>query len=141
MKRPGRRLRLIAATGLVLAAYPAFVLGTVYARWFSADLPGGRNGPADAYRHTLASATVAYTASPRFVAWVTAVMENDGQGSPMRAMDAHNNRIGARIGVQARSWQEMQANVLRAVRAGHVDAADADQITWLPRERWLDRMY
>ena len=136
-----RRYRLIAATVLVLAAYPAFVLGTVYAAWFKADLPGGRNGPADAYRHTLASATVAYTTSPRFVAWVTTWMERDGRGSDMRAMDAHNNRIGARIGAQAGSWSEMQARVRTAINAGHAGATNDNQITWLPRERWLDRMY
>ena len=66
MKRPGRRIRLVAATGLVLAAYPAFVLGTVYAQWFRADLPGGRNGPSDAYRHSLASATVVWPPRPRW---------------------------------------------------------------------------
>ena len=141
MKRPGRRLRLVAATGLVLAAYPAFVLGTVYAQWFRADLPGGRNGPSDAYRHSLASATVAYTTSPRLVALVTRVMERDGQGSPMRRMDAHNNAIGARIGASAESWGQMQAEVLRAVQAGDINATDEDQITWLPSEWWLERMY
>ena len=141
MKRVSRRIRLIAATGLVLAAYPAFVLGTVYAQWFRADLPGGRNGPSDAYRHSLASATVAYTVSPRLVALVTHVMERDGIGSDMRAMDAHNNRIGADIGAHATSWGEMQDRVLHAVQAGAVNTADADTITWLPRERWLDRMY
>ena len=141
MKRVSRRIRLIAATGLVLAAYPAFVLGTVYAQWFRADLPGGRNGPSDAYRHSLASATVAYTTSPRLVAWVTHVMERDGLGSDMRAMDAHNNRIGARIGAQAVDWKDMQDRVLRAVDTGAVNAGDTDRITWLPRERWLERMY
>jgi hypothetical protein len=141
VKRVSRRIRLIAATGLVLAAYPAFVLGTVYAQWFRADLPGGRNGPSDAYRHSLASATVAYTASPRVVALVTRVMERDGIGSDMRAMDAHNNRIGAQIGAQATSWSDMQDRVLHAVQAGAVNTADADTITWLPRERWLDRLY
>lgn len=141
MKRPGRRLRLVAATCLVLAAYPAFVLGTVYAQWFRADLPGGRNGPSDAYRHSLASATVAYTTSPRLVALVTRVMEGDGQGNPMRRMDAHNNAIGARIGAGAESWGQMQAEVLRAVQAGDVNATDEDRITWLPREWWLERMY
>lgn len=141
MKRPGRRLRLIAATCLVFAAYPAFVLGTVYAHWFGAGLPGGRNGPSDAYRHSLASATVAYTTSPRLVALVTHVMEDDGEGSPMRRMDAHNNAIGARIGASAASWGQMQADVLRAVQAGDINATDEDQITWLPREWWLERMY
>jgi len=141
VKRPGRRIRLIAATGLVLAAYPAFVLGTVYAHWFRMDFPGGRNGPSDAYRHSLASATVAYTTSPRLVALVTSVMEDDGQGNPMRAMDAHNNRIGARIGATATSWNDMQAQVLHAVQSGTVDATNADQITWLPQPWWRDRMY
>jgi hypothetical protein len=134
-------MKVFAATFLVLAAYPAFVLGTVYAHWFGANLPGGRNGPADAYRHTLASATVAYTTSPRLVALVTHVMERDGQGSDMRAMDAHNNRIGAQIGATARSWSEMQARVRAAIDAGQAQATDDNRITWLPRERWLDRLY
>ena len=143
MTKPRRSLRLFAAAFVVLAAYPAFVLGTVYAQWFRADLPGGRNGPADAYRHSLASATVAYTLTPRAVEWVTAVMEDDGRGSAMRAMDAHNNRIGARIGASAHSWNEMQHDVFEAVRQGreNASATEADRITWLPRERWLDRMY
>lgn len=141
MQRPGRRLRILAATFVVLAAYPAFVLGTVYAHWFDANLPGGRNGPSDAYRHTLASATVAYTSSPRIVALVTRVMERDGQGSAMRWMDAHNNRIGARIGSEATSWDDMQTRVRAAIASGAVNANDDDQITWLPSDRWLDRMY
>ncbi|HEU0305371.1 MAG TPA: hypothetical protein VFR30_00215, partial [Lysobacter sp.] len=84
--------------GAILGAYPAFVLVATYSHFFAADFPGGRNGPADAYRHSLASAIVAYTLSPRCVDWVTAVMERGGEGSPARAMDAHNNRLGARIG-------------------------------------------
>ncbi len=127
----------VAVAGL----YPAFVLGTTYAHWFSVDLPGGRNGPADAYRHTLASATVAYTGSPRWVEWVTQVMENGGYGDAARVMDAHNNRLGARIGDQAGSWGEMQAAVLAAVKAGDVQVADDDRITWLPPERWRERLY
>ncbi len=123
------------------AVYPAFVFATVYVHWFAADLPGGRNGPADAYRHALASATVAYTATPRWVDWVTAVMERGGDGNDMRAMDAHNNRIGAAIGAQAESWSEMQAEVLKAVRAGAIRAADENTITWLPPERWQNRLY
>ncbi len=126
---------------LLLAAYPAFVFGTVYLATSRSDLPGGRHGPKDAYRHTLASATVAYTGSPRWVDWVTAVMEGDGRGDAARAMDARNNRIGARIGAGAASWNEMNAAVLRAVQAGGVAVEDEDRITWLPRERWQDRWY
>ncbi|KGQ20215.1 hypothetical protein LF41_751 [Lysobacter dokdonensis DS-58] len=136
-----RRRKFAAIAVLLLGAYPAFVLGTVYAHWFKANLPGGRNGPSDAYRHTLASATVAYTTSPRIVALVTRVMERDGQGGDMRWMDAHNNRIGARIGTEANSWSDMQARVRASIATGAVGATDDNQITWLPRERWQDRMY
>lgn len=68
-------------------------------------------------------------------------MERDGEGSQSRAMDAHNNRIGARIGQDATSWNEMQAAVLRAVKSGHTHADDFNQITWLPPERWQNRLY
>lgn len=137
---PTWRKRLLLAAA-VAAAYPAFVLGTVYAHWFAAGLPGGRNGPADAYRHSLASATVAYTGSPRWVEWVTALMEGDGSGNDMRAMDAHNNRIGASIGMRANSWRDMQARVRAAVDAGGIDVRNPEQITWLPRSRWQKRLY
>ena len=37
----------------------------------------------------------------------------------------------------------MQRNVFEAVRQGRENAiaTETDRITWLPRERWLDRMY
>lgn len=136
-----RRLRAAALFAIALSVYPAFVLGTVYATTLRSDLPGGRHGPKDAYRHSLASATVAYTGSPRWVEWVTAVMENGGDGGPDRAMDAHNNRIGARIGADAQSWAGMRAAVLAAVEAGGIEAQDDDRITWLPPERWQERLY
>lgn len=135
------RLRRPIAVVALLLLYPAFVLGTVYAATSRSDLPGGRHGPKDAYRHSLASATVAYTGSPRWVEWVTAVMENGGHGDDARAMDAHNNRLGARIGAEADSWTQMQADVLAAVRAGAVTVESQDRITWLPPERWRERLY
>lgn len=130
-------LLLLAVAGL----YPAFVLAAVYGTTLRAGLPGGRNGPGDAYRHCLASAIVAYTATPVWVDWVTAVMENDGRGDSARAMDAHNNRIGARIGGAAGSWRALQADVRAAVDAGGVDVADPDRVTWLPRASWRERLY
>lgn len=136
-----RRLRRWLALAALVGAYPAFVLGTVYATTLRADLPGGRHGPKDAYRHSLASATVAYTGSPRWVEWVTAVMEDGGRGDAARAMDAHNNRLGARIGARADSWTQMRADVLAAVQAGGAMVEDDDRITWLPPERWQDRLY
>lgn len=136
-----RWLRRLLAAAALLAVYPAFVLGSVYLATSRSDLPGGRHGPKDAYRHTLASATVAYTGSSRWVDWVTAAMEGDGHSDPAHAMDAHNNRIGARIGAGAASWNEMNAAVLQAVQAGGVAVEDEDRITWLPRERWQERWY
>jgi hypothetical protein len=141
MPLPTRRWRGVATALLVLAAYPAFVLVAVYAQWLGAGLPGGRNGPADAYRHSLASAIVAYTLSPRCVDWVTAVMERDGHGNASRAMDAHNNRIGARIGAAAPSWAAMQREVRAAVDHGAIDARSPDQITWRAPAAWQDRLY
>lgn len=136
-----KRLRWPLSFALLAAVYPAFALGTTYAHWLSVDLPGGRHGPSDAYRHSLASATVAYTGSPRWVEWVTAVMENGGRGDAARAMDAHNNRLGARIGAAAGSWSGMQADVLAAVKAGGIDASDQDRIIWLPPDHWRERFY
>lgn len=139
--RPGRvALRALLVSALV-AAYPAFVLGSVYATTLRSDLPGGRNGPKDAYRHSLASATVAYTGSARWVAWVTRIMEHGDGGDAANAMDRHNNRLGARIGARARSWSEMRTEVLAAVQAGGVDVADENRITWLPPDRWRNRLY
>lgn len=137
-KRHWRRLFVVA---VVLGAYPAFVMVATYSQFFAAGLPGGRNGPADAYRHSLASAIVAYTSSPRCVDLVTAVMERDGWGNAARAMDAHNNRLGARIGAAADSWTAMQQAVLAAVNEGAIDARSPDQITWLAPDAWQERLY
>ena len=136
-----RRLRRVLAVLVVAGAYPAFVLGATYWHFFQAGFPGGRNGPADAYRHSLASAIVAYTLSPRCVDWVTAVMEDGGVGNPSRAMDAHNNRLGARIGATAHSWNAMQQAVLAAVEHGAIDTRSPDQITWLAPGAWQERLY
>lgn len=138
-RRRWLRRALLLAT--LLALYPVFVFGSVYLATSRSDLPGGRHGPKDAYRHALASATVAFTGSARWVDWVTIVMEGDGRSDAARAMDARNNRIGARIGAGAESWNEMNAAVLRAVQAGGVAVEEEGRITWLPRGRWRDRWY
>lgn len=134
-------LRRLLLAAIVVGAYPAFVLGSVYATVLRSDFPGGHNGPKDAYRHSLASATVAYTASPRLVDWVTRFMEHGDGGNAANAMDRQNNRIGAAIGARAESWQQMRTDVLAAVKAGGVDIADDHRITWLPPEQWRERLY
>ncbi len=133
--------RSLAVLALLSAAYPAFVLATVYTTTLRSDLPGGRHGPKDAYRHSLASAVVAYTGSPAWVRWATLAMEGDGRGDAARAMDIHNNRIGARIGAEAESWDAMHRAVLAAVQAGEIDAKEDTRITWLPPQRWQNRLY
>ncbi len=45
------------------------------------------------------------------------------------------------ISAGAGSWSEMQAGVLAAVKAGGIETSDPDRITWLPPERWRERVY
>ena len=95
-KRTRPWLRRLALLALVLATYPTFVLTYTGSHVLQSPLPGGRHGPLDAYRHTLASAVVAYTFDARAIDLVNGVMERRGRRS--NAMDIHNNLIGAGIG-------------------------------------------
>ncbi|MBX9848616.1 MAG: hypothetical protein K2X64_04930 [Rhodocyclaceae bacterium] len=124
----------IIITALLLCSYPAFVLGYTWSHVASAGFPGGRHGPLDAYRHTLASAVVAYTLSPRTVEWITLVMESSAKRSS--AMDRHNNRIGATIGSKAQSFSDIQPMVYDFVKQGAIEATDPNQIAWLPPVDW-----
>lgn len=135
--RRRRWIRPVALALGALALYPAFVLGYTWAHVLRAELPGGRNGPLDAYRHTLASAVVAYSVGPRPVEWVTAVMERGAK--PANRMDRHNNRIGAAIGRACSSFSDIEPAVRASVRHGAVNAGDTQQVTWLPRELWRAR--
>ena len=106
-KRTRPWLRRLALLALVLATYPTFVLTYTWSHVLQSPLPGGRHGPLDAYRHTLASAVVSHTLHPRVVSWVNAVMEHQGKRS--NAMDIHNNLIGARIGARAVRFAEIDS--------------------------------
>ena len=125
---------LAPAALLLLSAYPGFVLAYTWNHVLRSDLPGGRHGPLDAYRHTLASAVVAYALGPRTVEWVTTVMERGRKAS--NAMDRHNNRIGAAIGSRAASFSEIEPAVRAQVVQGTVEASSPGQTTWLPPELW-----
>ena len=98
------------------------------------DFEGGRNGKLDAYRHSLASATVSYTLGEWAVSLTTWIFESNEKQS--NKMDTHNNRIGARIGSNARSLSDIEPSVREAVLRGHVFATDPEQITWLPSSKW-----
>ncbi len=137
MKKRWKPLSIVAAVFLILASYPAFVLGYTWIKVLQSDLPGGRNGPLDAYRHTLASAVVSYTLNASAVEWVTDIMEDDRYLT--QRMDRHNNRIGAMIGSEVSFFGEIEAAVAKSVSEGRVMARDPEQSTWLPKAMWKDK--
>lgn len=138
---PRRRVRWWRIGLAVLLAFPLLLVGSTYAITFASRLPGGSNGPCDAYRHALASALVAYALSPRCVEWVTDWMEGDDDEAAHR-MDAHNNRVGARLAGSSTSLAQLLARVRRAVDRGTVldgpRGSDPTRIVWLPEEEWAN---
>ncbi len=126
----------IVALAAILCIYPACVIIYTWSCVLKSDLEGGRNGKLDAYRHSLASATVAYTLGEWAVEITTWVFESGCKDS--NKMDAHNNRIGAKIGSKATRFADIEPAVRLAVDKGQVAASDADQITWLPDSKWRD---
>jgi hypothetical protein len=119
-----------------MSLYPALILGYTWFHVANAQFPGGRNGPLDAYRHTLASAVVAYTLDKRVVNAVSTVMESQNNRSNL--MDKHNNRIGANIGTEAVSFSDIQPAVMNAVNQGTNNAKSPSQVTWLTSEYWKE---
>lgn len=132
----GRLLKRAGTFGLILCIYPAAVIAFTWSHVLKSDFDGGRNGKLDAYRHSLASATVAYTLGEWAVNFTTWVFESSGKES--NAMDAHNNHLGARIGSEATSFSDLEPAVRQAVQSGRVSATDSDQITWLAPSKWQD---
>jgi hypothetical protein len=115
-------------------SYPAAVLAFTWGHVFSSDLLGGRHGPLDAYRHTLASAFVSYTLHPQAVQWVTQLMEGNEKRSSI--MDRHNNANGARIGGSVQSISEIEPAVWASIAGGQINSTNPQQSTWLPKEDW-----
>ncbi len=114
--------------------YSALVLIFVWWQCYFSSFQGGKNGQLDAYRHTLASAVVAYTSSPKMVALVTAVMENENSAANL--MDQHNNAIGANIGAHASSISSLPMLVNVQITQGKVNTSGQNQTTWLPKNWW-----
>ena len=128
-------LRISALMGL-LTIYPLCVLIYTWSCVFRSDLQGGRHGPLDAYRHALASAVVSYTLNPAAVDVITRLMESRGNDS--NDMDIRNNRLGAQIGANSKSFRELEPAVRQFVLNGAVNSTDTNQITWLPKQKWRD---
>lgn len=53
-------------------------------------------------------------------------------------MDRKNNSIGAAIGRSTGSFAELEPKVREQVSEGSELSDVADQITWLPSDRWRD---
>ncbi|MBS7806497.1 hypothetical protein [Variovorax sp. PCZ-1] len=129
-----KRLRWWLLGGFLLASYPTVVLAYTWSHVLSSDLPGGRHGPLDAYRHTLASAFVGCTLGSQAVELVTQVMESSSKRSSI--MDRHNNRLGARIGAACDSISNIEPKVAASIAQGQINATHPNQSTWLPPEDW-----
>lgn len=134
MKNKRKILRRLGILALLLSIYPLSVLIYTWSYVFKSNLEGGRHGPLDAYRHALASAVVSYTLDERAVHLMTGLMESNGKDS--NKMDSHNNRIGAQIGTNSKSFHELEPSVRQYVLDGAVNSTDTNQITWLPKESW-----
>ena len=119
--------------------YLVFVLSFVWWHCYFSQFTGGKNGPLDAYRHTLASAVVAYTSSPKVVSLVTVVMERKGQQANL--MDKHNNAIGAKIDKNATTFNALKPAVMLSISQGAINATQATQITWLPQQYWGESLF
>ena len=135
-----RWLLAVVVASAAGAAYPAFVLGYTWFHVLRSDLPGGTHGPLDAYRHTLASAVVAYTLGPAAVELAIELTERGSRGGAR--MDRHNDSIGGRIGLVAERFSDIEPAVRARVLQGTADSANPQQSTWLPRGAWRrDRLW
>lgn len=128
--------KLLQFSILLPFIYSALVLIFVWWQCYTSAFQGGKNGQLDAYRHTLASAVVAYTSSPKMVGLVTAVMEN--KNSAANLMDQHNNAIGANIGAHASSISSLPMLVNAQITQGKVNTSCQNQTTWLPKSWWKE---
>jgi hypothetical protein len=105
-------------------------------------LPGEHNGPADAFRHIVASGEAARRYGEFIASGLGSLNEIVGdlnkQPAAERRMDDANNAIGIRIGIDARDFDE----VLERARAAIDDAMRHDgtgtdgTAQWLPKSEW-----
>jgi hypothetical protein len=135
-----KKLKSIFLWSVFLSAlYGLSVLSYVWWHCVNSNLPGGKYGPLDAYRHTLASAVVAYSSSPKLVIIITKIME--GKGRPIDKMDQHNNAIGAAIGEQADSLSSLEQCVKNQILKGTTNTQNIMQSTWLSKVFWRENIF
>ena len=93
-------------------------------------MPGGRNGPADAYRHCVGSGELTRTTS-RATAWAAGHAWELKTGGPIIVrdewkMDIHNNMVGRQVGVSADTFEDVEQGCTDALNSGDLKVLD----TW-----------
>lgn len=131
--------KIIQYTVILGCIYSASVLSFVWWHCYTSPLQGGKNGPLDAYRHTLASAVVSYTTSPKVVSLVTLVMEHKNKLPNL--MDRHNNAIGAQLGTQVNAFAKLDSAVKSQIATGTINSTLSNQTTWLPKPYWGNHVW
>lgn len=105
-------------------------------------LPGEHNGPADAFRHIVASGEAARRYGELIALGLGSLNEIVGdlgkQPPAERSMDDTNNAIGIRIGIDARDFDEVLERARSAIEdAMRHDGTGADGTAqWLPKSEW-----
>ena len=128
MTRRRKILLGVSLMAVIAVLYPAFVLGYTWKCVVASDLPGGRHGPLDGYRHALASAVVSYTLHPAVVPVVNLAMESQGKDS--NRMDRHNNLLGASIGDEVGEFGEIEPLVRALAESGSSGAPLPGRMAW-----------
>ncbi|MBL8832351.1 MAG: hypothetical protein JNL71_08160 [Rhodospirillales bacterium] len=105
--------------------------------------PGEHNGPADAFRHIVASGEAARRYGEFIASGLGSLNELAGdllkdQPPGERSMDEANNAIGIRIGLDARDFDEILARARAAIEdAMRHDGAGTDGTAqWRPESEW-----
>ncbi len=104
--------------------------------------PGEHNGPADAFRHIVASAEAARRYGEAIASNLGSLNEivGDMKGQPPeeRRMDDANNAIGIRIGIDARDFDEILERARAAIEdaARHDGAGTDGTAQWRPKSEW-----
>lgn len=126
---------MIALLG-ILGLCSLSILLPVWIHVASVSFSGGKNGPLDAYRHTLASAYLAHAVGPSAVSIVTFLMESPSKADGV--MDMHNNAIGATIGAKAASFSTIEPIVWDRIHTGSQHPKGPEQVLWLEEKLWSE---
>lgn len=120
----------------------------------ASQLPGRERGPADAYRHILWAAELTRRFGQQRAREILDLHEREGElrGQPAeKAMDLANNEIGVKIGIGARTFDDVISAARKAISGSHpggngawkpgYDTASTlapHAASWLREARWAN---